>query len=274
LTYNYKISCINSFGEGAQSSAVGILAASAPDQLAAPSTAASGTNVIISWAATPNERGSSVTSYRITIQKSDSSYVESASCIGTGSVFNNRQCTVPMSTFTSSPYSLAEGTLILVKVEALNGIDYSPISSANVAGVLAKNSPSATVTITVASASSTEIDFNWNDLTANSDTGYSAITNYKIYYLEGFGGGSFTFIGSTGTLTSFTHSTANTPSYPVTDGQYYSYKVEAENIFGAGPKSTATSPTLASDTPQSPTPPTSTYSSNNVLISWTPTSTF
>jgi hypothetical protein len=179
-----------------------------------------------------------------------------------------------MSVFSSSPYTLSAGTLISIKVEALNGIDYSPISSANGAGVTVKTIPSSAVTITVASASSTEIAFNWNDLTANSDTGYSAITNYKIYYLEGFGGGSFTYIGSAGTFTSFTHSTANTPSYPVTEGRYYSYKVEAENIYGAGPKSSETSPTLASDTPQSPTPPTSTYSSNIVLISWTPTSTF
>jgi hypothetical protein len=31
LTYNYKISCINTYGEGVLSSAVGILAASVPD---------------------------------------------------------------------------------------------------------------------------------------------------------------------------------------------------------------------------------------------------
>jgi hypothetical protein len=86
-------------------------------------------------------------------------------------------------------------------------------------------------------------------LTSNVDTGYSAITNYNIYILEGFGAGSYTFLAAAGAVTTFTHSSTTVPSYPVVANHYYSYKVEADNAIGAGSQSTSTIPILASSSP-------------------------
>lgn len=74
---------------------------------------------MISWPATTNDGGDPVTAYRIKFKKSDGTLSTSTSCDGTNSViFTARSCTVAMSVFTSTPYTLAINDLIVAVVEA------------------------------------------------------------------------------------------------------------------------------------------------------------
>ena len=65
----------------------------------------------ISWTA-PNNAGSVITSYAITIAKFDnSSYIETASCDGTlSSVVSSQSCTLASSVINGSPYLVAWGS--------------------------------------------------------------------------------------------------------------------------------------------------------------------
>jgi hypothetical protein len=96
-TYSFRIEARNTYGYSAYSSEVSVLAAAVPSTPSAPSTAMSGTNVIISWTL-PLENGSSVSSYTVTIRQSDGSTysIESTYCNGSSSsVVTARSCTIP-----------------------------------------------------------------------------------------------------------------------------------------------------------------------------------
>jgi hypothetical protein len=73
-SYSFKVYGINTYGNGVDSTSVTILAASAPAAIAAISTTDSGSNVVFSWSATSDTRGSAVTSYIIKFKSSGGSY--------------------------------------------------------------------------------------------------------------------------------------------------------------------------------------------------------
>ena len=121
-TYTYRVNARNAFSivgnEGALSTPLSVIAAIAPAQLAALSSANVGTNVVFSWAATPNANSSPVTAYRIKIKVAGVAtpqYVaQTVYCDGsTYNVWANMQCTVPMSVFTGSPWLLAPNAPII-----------------------------------------------------------------------------------------------------------------------------------------------------------------
>ena len=126
-TYTYTVNARNAFSivgnAGIASTPLSVIAATAPTQLAALTSANVGTNVVFSWAATPNANSSPVTAYRIKIKVSGVAtpqYVaQTLYCDGTTyNVWANMQCTIPMSVFTLPPYSLAPNAAILASVEA------------------------------------------------------------------------------------------------------------------------------------------------------------
>ena len=73
-----------------------------------------------------------------------------ATCDGTSStIVTNRQCTIPMTTFTADPFLLSPLDLIVVTIEAKNTLGYSPPSDENTSGAnvqTAPNEPSTVVT--------------------------------------------------------------------------------------------------------------------------------
>jgi hypothetical protein len=91
---------------------------------------------VVSWPATTSERGASVTAYRVKFLQSDgSTYTEAPECNGASATpFSARECTVAMTVFTSSPYSLAIDTPIVAIVEALNAKGYSEPSDGDSSG--------------------------------------------------------------------------------------------------------------------------------------------
>lgn len=101
-------------------SAFSTRAAAVPDQLAEATTALSGDNVVVSWAVSPNVRGAAVTAYRIKFKQNDGFYSTYATtCDGTqAGIIAARSCSVPMTVFSSGPYSLSIGAPIIAVVEA------------------------------------------------------------------------------------------------------------------------------------------------------------
>ena len=117
--------------------------ATEPDQMASVVTTNDDVNVVISWSATPHERGSAVVAYRVTIHSKHAVGIEQADhCKGTDStIFTARSCSVPISVLAADPYFLEEGDLIVAQIEALNAINYSPISEANTGDAVMKQKP-------------------------------------------------------------------------------------------------------------------------------------
>ena len=65
--YFIRYTAVNIHGQSEPSIVFYTLMATAPDQISAPVTVNDDINVVITWSATTNERGSSVTAYRIKI---------------------------------------------------------------------------------------------------------------------------------------------------------------------------------------------------------------
>lgn len=106
-------------GESAQSTDV---KASAPDVPSSPTTANSGTNVVITWSA-PFYNGGTITSYTVTIMDSrGSTWTEDlVNCDGSdSSIVSATQCTIPQSVLTYPPYFLSSGDFVFARVVATN----------------------------------------------------------------------------------------------------------------------------------------------------------
>lgn len=80
------------------------------------------------------------------IQKSDGvNYAEdTTNCLGTsGSVKSNMYCDVPMSVLRTSPYSLAQGSIVKAIARAENANGWGTYSQVNIAGALVEITPQA-----------------------------------------------------------------------------------------------------------------------------------
>ena len=105
----------NAHGYGEPSTVFYTIMATIPDQILSLSTVNNDVNVVISWDATPDDRDSVVTAYRITIHSKQAVGIEQEMyCKGTETaIVNARSCTVPISVLTADPYFLEEGDLIV-----------------------------------------------------------------------------------------------------------------------------------------------------------------
>jgi hypothetical protein len=148
-TYYFKVRALNAFSiannKGTLSDPFTIIAAIKAEKLSSVTTANVGTNVVIQWTETSDAHSSPVTSYTITIKTSGSTpswEPDTTHCNGaTYNVWVNRQCTIPMSVFRASPYTLGPNVLIEVVVTATNGVGENTASDANTVGARVKNIP-------------------------------------------------------------------------------------------------------------------------------------
>jgi hypothetical protein len=123
--YYFKVRAINEFGEGPWSSAIRVVTASVPVQLAAPSSLVhDGINVKTTWAATSDTRGSAVTNYRVTFRGADGAFHIPNVAPNDAHACNREttadaattECSMPMAVLTSAPFNLEAGDAIVARV--------------------------------------------------------------------------------------------------------------------------------------------------------------
>ena len=92
-----------------------------PEIPSAPETYIIANQVIIDWTK-PNENGSPITSYRISIRQKDGEFTEQLTyCDGMSSaIVTATQCMIPILILETSPYSLELGDSIFARVTATN----------------------------------------------------------------------------------------------------------------------------------------------------------
>jgi fibronectin type 3 domain-containing protein len=237
-TYYYKVSALNSVGEGPQSIEVSATPATTPSSptnlVATPGNA----QVNLTWTAPSSDGGVMVSGYRIyrgTVSGGE------ALLITLGSVLS----------YTDS--LLANGQIYYYKLTALNSVGEGPQSSeANAKPV---SLPSAS-TLSSVMPGNTQTVLAW---TAPSNNGGSAITNYKVY--RGTTAGGEILLTTLGNVLTYTDSS-------LTNGQAYYYKVSAVNSVGEGPKSNEASATPAA-VPSAPTLSSATPGNAQMVLTWT-----
>jgi len=232
-----------------------------------------GASVKIDWNAPASTGSSPIIAYRIKILQSDTLTLseEATNCDGTASsVISNTFCEIPMASLTSSPFSLAQGTLIQAQVEALNSIGYSTPSPLNVAGELAQTVPhkptSGPSRGSGTTQTSLQVDFALPSAPLN---GGSTILSLNLQWDAGTAGITWTtLIGES----PFSTATSYTISSGIVPGTSYQFKYRAYNVHGWGSLSDSTS-ILAAEVPQTLAAPVTINDGTTVKISWTPLST-
>jgi len=254
-TYTYKVSAINSAGTGAASGEASATpqsssSAGVPSQpLSLTATAASSTQVNLSWSAPSSNGGYPISGYKIEFRIGSGSY--STLISNTGS--------------TSTAYShtgLSSGQTYVYRVSAINSVGAgtpSAESSVTLTGASSSNAPGAPVGLAATAASPTQVNLSWS---APSNTGGSAVTGYKIEAKKGNTPYDVLVANTQSTATSFSHT-------GLTTGSTYYYRVSAINSVGTGPSSEA------SATPKETVSPALTataVSPTSITLSWIPPS--
>lgn len=138
--------------------------------------------MLISWTA-EYDGGSTLTAYAIYILHSDGiSYSQDlVNCDGSTSlILTNLQCSVPISTLRSTPYSLPWGSSIQVKLTTTNAVgtsDYSLVGN----GAIILTNPDRPVNLqnNPAETSSNQVGIQWEDGSAD---GGSPVIDYRVSY--------------------------------------------------------------------------------------------
>lgn len=126
VAYVFSYYGINSHGSGAESDPTTIYAATNPSQLLPPTVAYTASAYQVSWSLPSNLGGAvnvGIDSYLVEFKTAAGDWEEIVpECDGLtdGSIISARTCTIALSTFTSAPFSLAQGVLILARVSATN----------------------------------------------------------------------------------------------------------------------------------------------------------
>jgi hypothetical protein len=262
-TYHFKVQAFNEFGSSPMSSVFTVLTASVPVQLAAATTAYTGTNqVIVTWAESSDTRGSTVTGYRVTFKKSDGTYAEAPASACTSSAPATVTCTMLMSVLTASPFSLAVGANIIARVEATNAIGYSAPSVDSTTYATVRSPPTVAPTLSrSASTSTSSVVLSWTAISTSPANGGSAVTGYTVYR-DTFAPGNIVCTVSAPTVTC-------TPSHTFAAGTTYSYLITASNAYGEGAVSSSLFSVETSTVPDAiATAATTALSGATVAVTW------
>jgi hypothetical protein len=137
--YLFRVRANNLHGDGPESDTLSALAAQAPDQPAAPTTAQVTTSVQVIWTL-PVENHQTITDVEVYIGDSTSSFASDLTLCDASAgttAFDNQYCVIALASLIEAPYNLAVDDLIEFKVRAKNSRGWSAQSDANTAGVKA-----------------------------------------------------------------------------------------------------------------------------------------
>jgi len=96
------------------------------------------------------------------------------------SVVANMNCSIPLTTLTSSPFNLVLGQIIYVKIIAYNAYGYSTESTIG-GGAVIVHVPDAPINLinVVSVTTANQIGISWSNGVSN---GGSVIIDYEVYY--------------------------------------------------------------------------------------------
>jgi titin len=266
-TYVYRVSAINQVGTGATSAESSATPTGSSQSSSVPgavtslvATAASPTQVNLSWGTPSNNGGSAITGYKIESKK------------GSGGSFETLVANSQSTATSFSHTGLTTGTTYYYRVSAVNSVGAGSQSETS-----ATPKETTTPTVTATAISPTAITLTW---VPPSQTYKQSITGYKIE--QKIGQDSYVVLQeNAGTATSYTISS-------LTTGQTYTYVVSAHFTLGSSPRSadaTATPLSTSNAVPPSQStssttinPPTNLvatpYSPTKIDLTWkAPTST-
>ena len=169
-----------------------------------------------------------------------------------------------MSIFTSSPYSLTQGALIVGSIQASNDIGVSIQSTANTIGVVVAIPPltPSIATIESSGTNQTQITVLMPTVTGTNNGG-SAIISYSLEWDAGYNNGTFT------SLTGFSTNQLST-IYTVTgliEGFTYRFRHRVLNAFGWSGYSSVVSG-IAAVAPQQPIAPVVSNIGTSIEVQW------
>ena len=206
-TYYYKVSAVNSVGEGVQSNELNATPATVPSAPTMGSATPGDTQVNLTWSAPANDGGASITNYRV--YRSTTSGGETLLATG-GNVL----------TYTDT--SLTNGQIYYYKVSAVNSVGEG--AQSDEASATPATVPSAP-TIDSATPGDTQVVLVWS---APVDNGGASVTNYRVY--RGTTSGGEAFLTSLGNFLTYTDTL-------LINGQTYYYEISAVNSIGEGAQS-------------------------------------
>lgn len=199
-----------------------------------------------------------ITSYTILIQQNDGDFAESlTTCDGTdAAIISAAECSIPIDTLRSAPFSHDWGASIYAKVIATNIVGSSLASDVgNGALILTTPDPPVNLSDNVSITSNSQVGLLWED---GAETGGSPIIDYRLWVSTG---GDY-IVTRTGILTrGFTFPSA-------VSGTTYSFKVQARTLGGYSDFSDPVS-VLAASVPSKPDAPVTVWSADQITLIWT-----
>ena len=239
-TYYYKVSAVNSAGEGELSNELGAMPITVPSAPTLDTAAPGNGQVTLAWSAPSNNGGSTVLSYNIYRGTSPGAELLIAN---------------------------AGNTLSYIDTNVTNGVTYYyKVSAVNIMGVGAASNergarpvgPPTAPSNLQASPGDAHIYLTWQEPSSN---GGSAITNYGVW--RGTYSGGESFLADAGTNLWYNDT-------GLVNGVAYYYFVRAENAVGVGPQSGEVwdIPRQAATVPAAPQGLTATPGNGQVTLDW------
>jgi hypothetical protein len=141
-TYRFKVRAKNIYGFGSFSTELVVTPSDVPGKASIPTTANSGTAVVVSWTA-PNSHSSTIDAYAVLFKKSDGTFsTELTACdASTSAIVAAMTCSVPMATLITLTGLTLDST-IQVKVQAHNANGWGDYSELNIGGAKVETLPS------------------------------------------------------------------------------------------------------------------------------------
>jgi len=271
--YKFRFRARNIHGWGPFSDVASVLAAEVPSTIASASIALlANSQVKFSWQVPPSN-GSPVDAYKVEIQSSSGSYLEETTyCGGAGAanVVTEASCSLPMPSFTQSPWSLAQGALILYRVSAKNAVGWQTQPSGPLTGeVRVQTGPIGTPAALIldpAQTDETRATVEMPEIPAGdaTATGGSPILSYSLEWDSGSSGAGFSaLVGLTGDNLNRVQMATG-----LTAGASYQFRYRVRNQYGWGPYS-AVLTVVAADPPSTPSQPTTTNTGTSARVAWT-----
>jgi len=212
VTYYYKVSAFNGYGEGPLStevSATPTLSLSVPEAPTNVVTYAHDSRIELVWQAPLSDGGSPITNYKVYRG-------EASGALVLWSTLGN--------VLTYQDYSAENGIMYYYAISAVNGVGEGPRS--NTVSVLLGSVPSVPMNLG-ASADGTSIVLSWDP--PENDGGWN-VSGYKVY--RGTSATNLTLLAALGNVVNYT-------DYEVVAGTEYYYAVSALNAKGEGARSNA-----------------------------------